>query len=80
MFLITRNLRPYFGDPGFKLALETRYTKFSVAFLRAFWEMPVSYFFTPRSRVLIGKLTGLQLVKKFPKLYRNPKVHYRIHN
>jgi hypothetical protein len=34
---------------------------------------------TPWSRVLLEKLTGLQLVKKFPTFCGNPKVHYRIH-
>ena len=30
-------------------------------------------------RVLLEKLTGLQLVKKFPASLWNPKVHYRTH-
>jgi len=30
----------------------------------------LSYLFTPWSRVLLDKLTGLQLVKKFPAFYR----------
>jgi hypothetical protein len=34
---------------------------------------------TPWSRVLLVKLTGFQLVKKFPALYGTPKVHYRTH-
>ena len=36
------------------------------------------YLLTPWCRVLLEKLTGLQLVKKFPAS-RNPKVHYRTH-
>ena len=34
---------------------------------------------TPWSRVLLEKLTGLQLVKKFPTFYGTQKVHYHIH-
>ena len=34
---------------------------------------------TPWCRVLLEKLTGLQLVKKFPCISRNPKVHYGTH-
>ena len=36
-----------------------------------------TYLFTPWCRVLLEKLTGLQLVKKFPEFLWNPKVHYR---
>ena len=34
---------------------------------------------SPYSRGLLEKLTGLQLVKKFPAFLWNPKVHYRTH-
>ena len=34
---------------------------------------------TPWCRVLLEKLTGLQLVKKLPAFLWNPKVHYRTH-
>ena len=37
------------------------------------------YLLTPWCRVLLEQLTGLQLVKKFPHISRNPKVHYRTH-
>jgi hypothetical protein len=38
-----------------------------------------AYLLTPWSRVLLEKLTGLQLVKKIPRVLLKPKVHYRIH-
>ena len=34
---------------------------------------------TTSSRVLLEKVTGFQLVKKFPAFLWNPKVHYRTH-
>ena len=34
---------------------------------------------TPWCRVLLEKLTSLQLVKKFPAFLWNPKFHYRTH-
>jgi hypothetical protein len=37
------------------------------------------YLLTPWCRVLLEKLTGLQLVKKFPVFLWNLKVHYRTH-
>ena len=37
----------------------------------------LTYLLTPWCRVLLENLTGLQLVKKFPAISRNPKVHYR---
>ena len=39
----------------------------------------LTYLLTPWCRVLLEKLAGLQLVKKFPAFYGTPKVHYRIH-
>ena len=49
------------------------------------WECDVfmladtTYLLTPWCRVLLEKLTGLQLVKKFPAFLWNPKVHYHTH-
>jgi len=37
----------------------------------------LTYLLTPWSKVLLEKLTGSQLDKKFPAFYGNPKVHYR---
>jgi len=39
----------------------------------------LTYVLTPWSKVLLKKLTGFRLVKKFPAFYVTPKVHYRIH-
>ena len=38
-----------------------------------------AYLLTAWCRVLLEKLTGLQLVNKFPAFLRNPKVHYCTH-
>ena len=38
-----------------------------------------TYLLTPWCRVLLEKLAGLQLVKKFPAFQGTPKVHYRTH-
>ena len=37
----------------------------------------LTYLLTPWCRVLLEKLTGLQLVNKFPAFLWNPKIHYR---
>ena len=37
------------------------------------------YFLTPWCRVLLKKLTGLQLVKEFPAFHGTRKVHFRTH-
>ena len=47
--------------------------------INALFSITNTYLLTPWYRVLLEKLTGLQLVKKFPCISRNPKVHYRTH-
>ena len=47
--------------------------------LRNITTVRMSYLLTPWSRVLLEKLTGFQLVKKFPRVLRNPKLYYCIH-
>jgi len=39
----------------------------------------LTYVLPPWSRVFLEKLTGSQLVKKFPHILCNPKFHYSIH-
>jgi hypothetical protein len=41
--------------------------------------MKVNKNLTPRNRVLLGKLTVIQLVKKFPAFYITQKVHHCVH-
>jgi hypothetical protein len=39
----------------------------------------LTYLLTPWCRILFEKLIVTQLVKKYPALLRNPKVHHRVH-
>ena len=39
----------------------------------------LTYLLTPRSRVLLEKLTGFAANQEIPRILRNPKVHYRTH-
>ena len=55
-------------------------TPFSPTFcLFALHSYLLTYLLTPWSRVLLEKLTGFQLVKKFPLILWNPKVRYCLH-
>ena len=48
-----------------------------LTYLLTYWF--ITYLITPCSTVLLEKLTGFQLVKKFPALYGTSKVHNHIH-
>ena len=39
----------------------------------------ITYLLTPRSRVLLEKLTGFADNQEIPRILLNPKVHYRTH-
>ena len=41
--------------------------------------MEWTYLLTPRSRVLLQKLTGFAANQEIPRILWNPKVHYRTH-
>jgi superfamily I DNA and/or RNA helicase len=41
--------------------------------------LKIAYLLTPWSTVLLEKLTGSQLLKKYPAFYEKPKVHHRIY-
>jgi len=41
---------------------------------------PITYIFTPCSRVLLENLIGLKLVKKFPPMLWSPIAHFCVHN
>ena len=68
----TSSSTPYSRKPFVRALLSTRQTMFHT-------HVELTYSLTPWCRVLLEKLTGLQLVKKFPAFHGNPKVHYRTH-
>ena len=39
----------------------------------------ITYLLTPCSRVLLEKLTGFVANQEIPRIFWNPKVHYRTH-
>jgi len=59
-------------EPRFLAPLQTSFTMVTGSNL-------LTYLLTPWSRVFLEKLTIFQLVKKFFRISRNRKVHYRIH-
>ena len=66
-------LRPLLGfDPRTVQRVASRYTDYAIPTdteISYLLTNLFTYLLTPWSRVLLGKLTGFQLVKKFPEFY-----------
>ena len=65
---------PYLGSDLKCRALIAKWDRYTVNH-----EVRWNCILTPRCRVLLEKLTGLQLVEKFPTFLWNPKFHYSTH-
>ena len=64
------------GFHSFRFSLRTEERS---VYLTTLSDAKITYLLTPHSTVVLEKLTGSQLVNKFPAFYGTPKVHYRIH-
>ena len=69
-YLAVNTHGPHYNHQSFKAVHRLNYTEHINT---------LTYLLTPWCTVLLEKLTGLQLVKKFPTFLWNPKVHYRTH-
>ena len=69
-----QKLRP----EGIPRAFRYLWLSYSVSVGMSTNQIRLTYLLTPWCRVLLEKLTALQLVTKFPAFLWNPRVHYRI--
>ena len=66
-----RSVSPWAGlECAHLLGLTSAFTAIAIALMLFLWLLILTYLLTPWCRVLLEKLTGLQLVKKFPAFHR----------